>query len=110
MTELKPCPLCGRSVGWRGGAIACLYCGLEFRTAGGDKEAMEKYWNRRACNPASSVTRCKNCAFFEHNSWGTIGGVKCIIAHDICTRLGRGCRTNPEGFCHLGEMRDDNVE
>ncbi len=49
--ELKPCPLCGRAVEWKSGAIACS-CGLKFRR--GDYELTNKYWNRRTAKKSKN--------------------------------------------------------
>ena len=47
------------------------------------------------------VVRCKDCHFFEQDHWETVNGVPLIVAHNICTRWGRGCQTAEDGFCFM---------
>lgn len=54
----------------------------------------------------TKLVRCKECKYYEHDSWGTIDGVDIIIAHDICNKWGGGCKTSEHGFCHLGEKKE----
>lgn len=49
------------------------------------------------------VTRCKNCKYFEYDSVARVDGIPLIIAHEICTKWGDGCKTNENGFCFLAE-------
>jgi len=55
---------------------------------------------------AVEVVRCKDCKFFEEDFWGDIDGAPLIVAHEICTRWGRGCKTQSDGFCHMAEIKD----
>lgn len=43
LDDLKPCPLCGRSVCWVNGSIVCS-CGLRFKMRV-SKEETERRWN-----------------------------------------------------------------
>ena len=52
MTDLKPCPFCGRNVkfeqfGGAGGAIVCIYCDIFVGTQLGDIENVISVWNKR---------------------------------------------------------------
>lgn len=47
------------------------------------------------------VVRCKHCHFFEPDHWETVSGVPLIVAHNICTRWGKGCQTAEDGFCFM---------
>ena len=47
------------------------------------------------------VVRCKYCHFFEPDHWETASGVPLIVAHNICTRWGKGCQTSEDGFCFM---------
>lgn len=54
------------------------------------------------------VVRCKDCKYFELNSWAkTSEGIPIIIAHEICNRWGSGCKTNENGYCFMGERKED---
>ncbi len=55
-----------------------------------------------------SIVRCFNCKYFERDYMAKVDGVPVICAHDICTKWGRGCKTEVSGFCHLGERRIEN--
>jgi len=46
MSELKPCPFCGGTVGWKSGEINCIACGLSFRKMG-SYESNNEAWNER---------------------------------------------------------------
>lgn len=53
------------------------------------------------------VVRCKDCKFFETDHLEAVNGIPLIVAHEICTRWGLGCKTSADGFCFLAERRDD---
>ena len=57
------------------------------------------------------VVRCKDCRYYEQDSWGTYGVapvvIPIIVAHEICTKWGDGCKTSPDGFCFMGERKGD---
>ena len=46
MSELKPCPFCGGTVGWKSGEINCIVCGLRFRKRS-SYEGNNEAWNER---------------------------------------------------------------
>ena len=52
---------------------------------------------------AVPVVRCKDCRYFELNHTERINGIPLILAHQICTRWGNGCKTDENGFCFMGE-------
>lgn len=49
---------------------------------------------------------CKNCKFFELNSWAACGGIPIIVAHEICKAWGEGCKTKEDGYCFLFEPQE----
>ena len=53
------------------------------------------------------VVRCKDCKYFELDHFENYGGVAIIMAHEICNRWGNGCRTDSNGYCHLGEKKEE---
>ena len=53
------------------------------------------------------VVRCKECKFYETDHLETINRIPLIVAHEICTKWGLGCKTAADGFCFLAERRDD---
>jgi len=52
---------------------------------------------------AVPVVRCKNCKHYELDSWANVNGIPLIVAHQICKRWGKGCKTDENGFCFMGE-------
>ena len=52
------------------------------------------------------IVRCKDCKFFETDHMETINQMPLIVAHEICTRWGFGCKTSVDGFCFLAERRE----
>lgn len=50
-----------------------------------------------------SVVRCKDCKYYELDSWANVNGIPLIVAHQICKRWGNGCKTDENGFCFMGE-------
>ena len=56
-----------------------------------------------------TVIQCKECRYFEKDSWGNFNGIPLIIAHEICKFWGKGgCKTNSEGYCFAGEKRKES--
>lgn len=53
----------------------------------------------------TELVRCKDCKYFELDSFANINGVKLIVGHEICNRWGEGCKTSPEGYCFMGERK-----
>ena len=51
------------------------------------------------------LIRCRDCRYFELNHWENAGGIPLIVAHEICSRWGDGCKTSPDGYCFLAERR-----
>lgn len=83
--------------------MACPYC-VDFkcrRTCTCDMRLDGEY---------VKVVRCKDCKSFELDSWAEVNGNPLIIAHEVCTAWGRGCKTDPNGFCFMGERRQDDAK
>lgn len=56
--------------------------------------------------PKIKMERCKDCKYFEYNSVAKIDGVPLIVAHEICSRWGDGCKTREDGYCFLFEPQE----
>lgn len=54
------------------------------------------------------IIRCKNCKYYCADYWGVIDNMPIIIAHEICSRWGSGCKTEPLGYCHLAEHKTES--
>lgn len=49
------------------------------------------------------LVHCKDCRFFEKDHFEKVPWSLLPIPCNICTKWGDGCKTNPEGYCFLGE-------
>lgn len=45
--------------------------------------------------------RCKDCQYFQHDSIAIVDGIPLIVAHEICTTWGDGCKTREDGYCFM---------
>ena len=58
-------------------------------------------------NPQKSKTgHCKDCKYFEYDSVAKVDGIPLIVAHEICSRWGDGCKTKEDGYCFLFEPQE----
>ena len=49
---------------------------------------------------------CKHCKYYVvEDVWTEVDGIPIIAANQIpcCKRWGRGCMTEPEGYCYMAE-------
>ena len=49
---------------------------------------------------------CKDCKYFEYDSVAKVDGIPLIVAHEICSRWGNGCKTREDGYCFLFEPQE----
>jgi len=49
---------------------------------------------------------CKDCKYFEYDSVAKVDGIPLIVAHEICSRWGEGCKTKEDGYCFLFEPQE----
>ena len=49
---------------------------------------------------------CKDCKYFEYDSVAKVNGIPLIVAHEICSRWGSGCKTKEDGYCFLFEPQE----
>ena len=57
-------------------------------------------------NPQERAGRCKDCKYFEYDSVAKVDGIPLIVAHEICSRWGDGCKTSEDGYCFLFEPQE----
>ena len=50
--------------------------------------------------------RCRDCKYFEYDSVAKVDGIPLIVAHEICSKWGEGCKTNENGYCFLFEPKE----
>lgn len=53
------------------------------------------------------VIRCKDCKYFELDHWESVNEIPLIVAHEICTRWGDGCKTSQDGYCFMAERKEE---
>ena len=61
-------------------------------------------------NPQEPIGHCKGCKYFEYDSWAKVNGIPLIVAHEICSRWGDGCKTSEDGYCFLFEPQESEVD
>ena len=59
--------------------------------------------------PEKKTGYCKNCKYFEYDSVAKVDGIPLIVAHEICNRWGKGCKTSEDGYCFLYESQESEV-
>lgn len=57
--------------------------------------------------PLQPIVRCENCEHFDLDHFENFRGIPLIVAHEICNRWGNGCKTDSNGFCFMGERREN---
>lgn len=67
-------------------------------------------WNCTIINKAvangTPLPRCKDCKYFEYDSVAKVDGIPLIVAHEICSKWGNGCKTREDGYCFLFEPKE----
>lgn len=53
------------------------------------------------------LIRCKDCRYFETNHWERVNEIPLIVAHEICTKWGEGCKTSSNGYCFMAKRREE---
>ena len=71
-------------------------------------DAMQASIDKIKALPSSAErTRyCKDCKYFEYDSVAKVDGIPLIVAHEICSRWGNGCKTKEDGYCFLFEPQE----
>lgn len=55
------------------------------------------------------LIKCKNCKhYIVEDVWTEVDGIPILAANQVatCKRWARGCMTEPEGYCFMGERKD----
>ena len=61
------------------------------------------------CRECGKIKRCKDCKYFEYNSVAKVDGIPLIVAHEICSKWGDGCKTSEDGYCFLFEPKEEGI-
>ena len=54
---------------------------------------------------STEIIHCRDCKYFEYDHVSKVDGIPLIVAHEICTRWGEGCKSREDGFCFLAERK-----
>lgn len=59
-----------------------------------------------------TLPMCKDCKYFEYDSVAKVDGIQIplIVAHEICSKWGDGCKTREDGYCFLFEPKEEEDE
>ncbi len=49
---------------------------------------------------------CHNCKYFKYDMVQNVAGMPFIVAHELCTKWGEGCKTSVDGYCFLFEKKE----
>lgn len=60
--------------------------------------------------PTIEVGLCSDCKYFETDLVAKVDGVPLIVAHEMCTKWGDGCKTRENGWCFLFEPKEGKNE
>lgn len=62
------------------------------------------------CRECGKMKRCKDCKYFEYDSVAKVDGIPLIVAHEICSKWGDGCKTSEDGYCFLFEPKEEGIK
>ena len=79
----------------------CEKCAAEHRQLA---EWLKDY--KRLLEQEPKTGHCKDCKYFEYDSVAKVDGVPIIVAHEICSKWGDGCKTSEDGYCFLFESQE----
>ena len=79
----------------------CEKCAAEHRQLA---EWLKDY--KRLLEQEPKTGHCKDCKYFEYDSMAKVDGVPLIVAHEICSKWGDGCKTSEGGYCFLFESQE----
>ena len=60
----------------------------------------------RALRLGKQLPICKDCKYFEYDVVRKVDGIPLIVAHEMCSKWGDGCKTKEDGYCFLFEPRE----
>ena len=62
----------------------------------------------KALEQEPKMGHCKDCKYFEYDSVAKVDGIPLIVAHEICSKWGDGCKTKEDGYCFLFEPQEES--
>ena len=76
-----------------------------------DREEMGRVAGlKEALHEIKKTGHCKDCKYFEYDSGAKVDGIPLIVAHEVCKKWARGCKTRADGYCFLFEPQGSEVE
>ena len=67
----------------------------------------EGRWIMSTNNPdIVEVVRCKDCKYFLYDKVYMVEGLP-LMGNLVCEKWGNGCRTDENGYCFMGERKED---
>ena len=58
------------------------------------------------CEQEPKMGYCKECKYFEYDNMAMVDGIPIIVAHEICSKWGGGCKTREDGYCFMFEPQE----
>lgn len=71
-----------------------------------EKKKLFKHFEKPEVVDTEPVVRCKDCKYFYYNKAYNIQGFP-IMGNSVCDKWASGCRTDENGYCFLGERKED---
>ena len=87
--------------------ISCNECAFNRKDKGGCM-LEERVMKLPSIQPEPKTGHCKECKYFEYDSVSMVDGIPLIVAHEICSKWGDGCKTNINGWCFLAETTEEH--
>lgn len=57
---------------------------------------------------STELIKCKHCKYYVEDVVNeVIPGVPIIMGHNMCTKWGNGCKTDPEGYCFMADKEGE---
>lgn len=85
--------------------LVCAFIAGLISDDGEREKGLEYIRSMPPVNP-TKTGHCKDCKYFEYDSVAKVDGIPLIVAHEICSRWGNGCKTKEDGYCFLYEPQE----
>lgn len=56
----------------------------------------------------AEIVRCKDCKYFLYDKIYMVEGLP-LMGNLVCEKWGNGCRTDENGYCFMGERKEDGL-
>lgn len=86
--------------------LVCAFIAGLISDDGEREKGLEYIRNMPPVTPQPKTGHCKDCKYFEYDSVAKVDGIPLIVAHEICSKWGDGCKTKEDGYCFLYEPQE----